>query len=389
MKIALIADFYGQHNNGTSVTAVRLVNNLRARGHDVTVVSPYECREEGYVQLEKMHVPVFGGYIEGKNGIVFAKVDEEILRDVLLNSDIVHVLMPFSAGSASARMAYELGVPLIISFHVQPENITSHMFLMNSKLINRFIYRIFWNKCYQYTRFIHCPSNFIAGELLNNGYHANLRVISNGVIPVFHKKEAVRPAVLQDKICILFIGRYADEKRHDLLIDAAAISKYADKIQLIFAGNGPRENKIKKRSQKLANLPILQLMTEEDLSLVINYCDLYVHPSDVDIEAISCIEAFSCGLVPVISDSRRSATKQFALTPENEFTAGDPNSLADRIDYWLDHPEEKEELSRQYIEFGKSYAIENCVDQMERMFYEVITDHAKENASEGIRATFP
>lgn len=384
MKIALIADFYGQHNNGTSVTAARLVNNLRAKGHEVNVVSPYECREEGYVQLQKMHVPVFGGYIEGKNGIVFAKVDEEILRDVLLKSEIVHVLMPFSAGSAAARIAYELGVPLIVSFHVQPENITSHMFLMNSRFINWFIYRIFWNKCYKYTRFIHCPSNFIAGELLNNGYIANMRVVSNGVIPVFHKKESRKPIAFQDRICILFIGRYADEKRHDLLIDAAAISKYADKIQLIFAGNGPRENKIKKRSKKLANPPILQLMTEEDLSVVINYCDLYVHPSDVDIEAISCIEAFSCGLVPVISDSRRSATKQFALVPENVFAAGNPNSLAQRIDFWLDHPGEKAELSRQYIEFGKTYAIENCVNQMERMFYEVIADHAKENAAEEI-----
>lgn len=384
MKISLIADFYGQHNNGTSVTAARLVSNLRARGHEVTVVSPYEFQEEGYVQLEKMHIPVFGGYIEGKNGIIFAKVKEEILLDVIQNSDIVHVLMPFSAGSAAARMANELGVPLIASFHVQPENITSHMFLMNSRWVNRFIYRVFWNKCYKYARFIHCPSNFIAGELLNNGYQSNLRVVSNGVIPVFHKKKAVKPAVFQDKICILFIGRYADEKRHDLLIDAAAISKYADRIQLIFAGNGPREDKINKRSQKLANPPFLQLLSEKDLSMVINYCDLYVHPSDVDIEAISCIEAFSCGLVPVISDSSRSATKQFALTPENIFTAGDPNSLAEKIDYWLDHPSEKEELSKQYVEFGKKYAIENCVDQMERMFYEVIADHAKENTAEEI-----
>jgi 1,2-diacylglycerol 3-alpha-glucosyltransferase len=384
MNIALIADFYGQHNNGTSVTAARLVKNLRAKGHEVTVISPYECREEGYVQLEKMHIPFFGEYIEGKNGIVFARVDEEILLKVIRDSDIVHVLMPFSAGSAAARLACESGVPLIISFHVQPENITSHMFLMNSKLVNRFIYRVFWNHCYKYTRFIHCPSNFIAGELIHNGYYANLRVVSNGVIPIFHKKESCKPPEFQDKICILFIGRFADEKRHDLLVDAAAISKYADKIQLIFAGNGPREDKIKKRSQKLSNEPLLKLMTEEELSLVINYCDLYVHPSDVDIEAISCIEAFSCGLVPVISDSRRSATKQFALTPENEFAAGDPNSLAEKIDYWLDHPAEKEELSHRYIEFGKNYEINTCVDQMEQIYYEVIADHAREKTSQEV-----
>lgn len=378
MKIVLIADFYGQHNNGTSVTSQRLVENLRARGHQVTVVSPYEHTGEGYVQLEKKHIPVFGNYIEEKNGVVFAKVDEEILQRVILEADIVHVLMPFSAGCKAASLAYELGVPLIASFHVQPENITSHMFMMNSVFVNRLIYRIFWNHCYQYTKFIHCPSNFIANELIDNEYIANLRVISNGVIPVFQKKESQRPETLRDKICILFVGRYADEKRHDLLIDAAARSRYADRIQLIFAGNGPRENKLRKRGMKLANPPIFGFYPEEELANVINYCDLYVHPSDVEIEAISCLEALSCGLVPVISDSERSATKQFALTENNLFSAGDPDSLAGKIDYWLEHPQEKEELSEKYIAFGRNYSSSSCVDQMISTFYEVIADYAKE-----------
>jgi Glycosyltransferase len=381
MKIVLIADFYGQHNNGTSVTSQRLVENLRARGHQVTVVSPYEYTGVGYVQLQKQHIPVFGKYIEEKNGVMFSKVDEEILRRVILQADIVHVLMPFSVGSRAAKLASEMGVPLIASFHVQPENITSHMFMMNSELVNGFIYRIFWNNCYQYTRFIHCPSNFIANELIRNEYIANLRVISNGVIPIFHKKESTKPEALRDKICILFVGRYADEKRHDLLIDAAAKSKYADRIQLIFAGNGPREKKLRKRAQKLPNAPVFSFFTEEELACVINYCDLYVHPSDVEIEAISCLEALSCGLVPVISDSGRSATKQFALTENNLFCAGDSDSLAGKIDYWLTHPREKEELSEKYIEFGKSFSSSCCVDQMISTFYEVIADYAKESVA--------
>jgi 1,2-diacylglycerol 3-alpha-glucosyltransferase len=165
------------------------------------------------------------------------------------------------------------------------------------------------------------------------------------------------------------------------LIDAAAASKYADRIQLIFAGNGPREAKLRKRGQKLANPPIFGFFTEDELAGVINYCDLYVHPSDVEIEAISCLEALSCGLVPVISDSSRSATKQFALTENNLFSAGDPLSLALKIDYWLEHPQEKEELSAKYIEFGKSFSSSTCVDQMISTFYEVIADYAKEQVA--------
>ena len=116
----------------------------------------------------------------------------------------------------------------------------------------------------------------------------------------------------------------------------------------------------------------MSLFSKEDLCRVINYCDVYVHPSDVEIEAISCIEAFTCGLVPVISDSKKTATKQFALTERNLFRHGNPKDLASKIDWLIDHPEEKAKLSEQYLEYAKQYSIESCMDKMEQMFFDAI-----------------
>ena len=70
--------------------------------------------------------------------------------------------------------------------------------------------------------------------------------------------------------------------------------------------------------------------------------DLYVHTSDAEIEAMSCMEAFACGLVPVIADSPRSATPQFALDERSLFPAGDTDALAERIDWWIEHPAERQ-----------------------------------------------
>ena len=39
MKITIIADVLGEENNGTSITATRLIANLKKRGHEVYVVS--------------------------------------------------------------------------------------------------------------------------------------------------------------------------------------------------------------------------------------------------------------------------------------------------------------------------------------------------------------
>ena len=98
-------------------------------------------------------------------------------------------------------------------------------------------------------------------------------------------------------------------------------------------------------------------------------------------EAISCIEAFATGLVPVISDSRLSATKQFALDHRSLFRAGDPKDLARAIDYWLDNPEEKRRMEKIYSESAKKYSIDNSIDQFEAMLKEAIADFEKSRRS--------
>ena len=104
---------------------------------------------------------------------------------------------------------------------------------------------------------------------------------------------------------------------------------------------------------------------------VINCADLYVHPAEVEIEAISCLEAISCGLVPVISDSPRSATRFFALDEKNLFACSDPDSLAQKIDYWLDHPEEKAARRAAYLGYTKQFDHDHCMDLMEQMILQV------------------
>ena len=103
-------------------------------------------------------------------------------------------------------------------------------------------------------------------------------------------------------------------------------------------------------------------------------CDLYVHAADVEIEAISCIEAFSCGLVPVIANSQLSATKQFALCNNSLFVPGNAQDLADKIDFWIEHPEIKKEYSEKYIESSHQYRLDYCVDRMVDMFHEAIEE---------------
>ena len=197
-------------------------------------------------------------------------------------------------------------------------------------------------------------------------------MISNGISPEFTYKRSEKPAELRDRFVILCSGRMSAEKRQDVVIKAAGLSKYAETITLRLAGQGPMENRYRRLAEKLGVDCDIRLYDQAGLIGLISYCDLCVHASDAEIEAMSCMEAFAGGLVPVISNSARSATPQFALDGRSRFRCGDPESLAKHIDYWIEHPGERIRMGRRYAESAGRYALSKSLDAFERMLADAL-----------------
>ena len=216
---------------------------------------------------------------------------------------------------------------------------------------------------------------YIAQVTKNHGYTAKLHVISNGVGEEFKYARTEKPEELKDKIVITMVGRYAPEKRQDVLIDAIKKSKYESKIQLILAGKGLCYEQYKSQGETLTNKPILQFYPKDELVKLLSYTDLYVHSADAEIEAISCLEAIACGNVPIISNSTESATVQFAMNEDSLFEHRNSDDLAKKIDYFLDNPKLLEERRKEYAEFANKFRIENSVKLMEEMFKEEIEEY--------------
>ena len=179
---------------------------------------------------------------------------------------------------------------------------------------------------------------------------------------------------MRGKFNVLMVGRYAGEKRQDVLIDACALCRHKEDIQVILAGKGPLEGKYRRLAEKLPNPIVMDFYEPSRLLEILHMADLYVHTSDAEIEAMSCMEAFACGLVPVIADSPRSATPQFALDGRSLFPAGDAGALAEKIDWWFEHPEEREEMGKRYGEHAKQYALDRSIQQTEEMFRTAIRE---------------
>jgi len=354
---------------------------FRKHGNEVRVVSTGKQGDTPYL-MDKQYMYVFEHLID-EQGMTFAKPDEEKITRAVAWADVIHFITPFVLSKKAMMIAREMGKPYTAAFHVQPENITSSVHLGNADVINNLLYTAMRDYFYQYTPHIHCPSRFIANELEKHGYKSQLHVISNGIDPDFKYEKKEKPPELKDKFVILTTGRYSVEKRQDVLINAAKRSKYADSIKLILAGQGPRDAYLRGLAESLPVAPTFRFFTKGELLDVIAQSDLYAHCADAEIEAMSCMEAFAGGLVPVIADSPKSATPQFALCPESLFAAGDPDALAERIDYWIEHPTERAEAEKKYAQSAKKYGLEECASLCEEMFRTAIEEaEAQKNGNE-------
>ena len=373
MKILIVIDQYDGANNGTTISARRFVANLKKRGHEVRVISTGK-EEEGKYSVDKIKLVPIVNKIVTSQGMEFAKADEEKLREAIKWAEVVHFYMPFWLSIKGMKIAKEMNKPMTSAFHVQPENITYSIGLGKKEKVNDTIYTLFKKVFFDEFNHIHCPSQFIADELKKHGYKAKLHVISNGIEPDWVYKKSEKPEELKDKIVLTMVGRLSGEKRQDVLIEAVKQTKYADKIQLIFAGKGPKQKSYEKLGETLKNKPIFKFCKKEQLQEILAYTDLYIHTSDAEIEAISCIEAIATGLVPIIAKSDKSATSQFALDERSTFEAGNSKQLAKKIEYWLDNKKEREKMEKEYAKNAQKYSIEKSMEQIEEMFREEINE---------------
>lgn len=381
MKLVFVLECANSITNGTGATCHRFAKELEKLGHEVTMLcekpadpSTFPFR---YFGLEHYKFPVFESLIL-KDGFNFVKCDPKVVYEAIKGADLVHLFIPFKLCSVARLIAEVLDVPVTAAFHLQPQNITSAIHMGKFHFANWALYLSFKNYLFDHVRHIHCPSEMIKNQLISHHYNNNVfHVISNGYIPYFHKVNVEKPAELKDKIIVTMSGRLAGEKRQDIIIKAVSQSKYNDKIQIVFCGKGPKEKHYKRLAEKkgLANPLIIKFCDQEQLREILSNSDIYIHASDFEIEGISAIEAFACGAVPLISDSKLSATNSFSLSPKCIFKHGSWRSLKKGLEYFIEHEEERKSLSLPYQEMAKNLTLDKMVNKMVEMFEAAIKDH--------------
>lgn len=372
MNITVVCDVLGNETNGTTIAAMNLIRHLQ-KNHNVKILCADESRkgQPNFYVVPNLNLGIFNKIVE-KNNVTLAKPDNDIILESIKDADHIHIMLPFALGRRTLQLAMERNISVTAGFHAQAENLSAHVRLHKFGLVNKAIYANFYSKFYKNIDGVHYPSQFIRDCFENCvKKHTNGYVISNGVNNNFKKEFVEKPDEFKDKIVILMTGRYSVEKNQTVLMKAVKYSKYKDKIQLILAGQGPSYNKYVKLSKTLPITPILKCYSRDEMAKVLNYCDIYAHTAQIELEGIACIEAICAGKLVLVSDSKKSATKNYAVDEKCIFKNNNPKDLARVIDYWIEHPEEKLLVEQKYLESAHLYDQEECMNRMEDMIKEV------------------
>ncbi len=369
MKIAMVVDTFNRANGGC-VATMRLVEGLKKRGHEFTIVATKSLEVERFYQVKGFFLPGTREAQE-KMDFMFGRPQKRVLRKAFADVDLVQIQFPFYLGYGAAKMAKKMNKKVMGAFHVQPENIISAMGKEN-RYLEWLLHKVFNFALFNRVPLVQCPSQFAADMLFDHGCDAALRVVSNGIPEQYAAGRYDRPDFYgdSDKLVLMNVGRHAPEKRQSLLIEGVKRSKYADKITLMLCGTGEMSDELVKLGSELPNPPLTRYVSHEEKLQYLSTADMYVHGSIVELESLSCLEAIGCGLPCLIGDSKYSAAPQFALDDRFLFHRDDAGDLAKKIDYWYENRDELRALRGKVLEMAEKYRFERCLDLMEDIYAE-------------------
>ena len=384
MKVLFVCNNAYNLGNGLSVSIHNTIRKLREHGVDARLMAirnPDPHGPQPDFPLGHFKFPIFEPIIY-TNGFAYAKIDRKMIAEALAWADIVHIQEAMPLENVVVRMARKMGKCLTATFHLYPQNVLASLGFPKRNFVNPFLRDNWKGLVFDKCSDIQCPTAVVRDYLEKKHFKARLHVISYGIdVPA----EPVKAATLlpEGTVDLLCIGRMASEKSQDTLLDAIRYSRHAGQIHLIFAGNGPKAGYYRKMAQRLYAKGILKIpatfgfYTHDELHELARKSYLYIHCAWVEVEGLSCLEALREGTVPVIAQGDMIGTSVFALCPESLYPVYDSRALAARIDWWIEHPEERNRMAQEYADSVCRYDNEKTILSLIAMFRQALDAKAQ------------
>lgn len=394
MRIGIFTETYTPYISGLVTSEVMLKKALEKKGHEVYVVTAnlksfkYDYDEEEKV-LRIPGIPT-GIYDSRLTSIYPIQAVNKIKS---WNLDVIHSQTEFAIGTFARLLAKQYNIPLVHTYHTMYEDyihyITKGYFDKSSKKLVEYFtkfycettatelivpttktYKLFKEK-YEFEKNIHIIPTGIEVERF---YEENIDQKEVEIL-----KRSLR--ITKKDFVILFIGRLAEEKNVEFLIEAQAkLNKKYPNMKLLIVGDGPDKTKYETLAEKKGikeNVIFTGKVAWEEIPYYYHCSNVFATASKTETQGLTIIEAMASGIVPVCM--RDEAFISMVTENLNGLFFETEKEYQEQIIKLYTRQEKHKRLNKQARIQAEHYSSDNYAERVLEVYQRAIKEKQSEN----------
>lgn len=380
LTILIACDTYPPHLNGAAQFGYRLARGLNRRGHDVHVLAPNDVDGGSHSDLDggwpvhrlRSHgVPTHEYWriclpweIKKEIGLLFDRVQP----------DVVHIQCHYMVGEYTLYEAEKRGIRVIATNHFMPENLDP--FLPFPRWFKNIVARNSWRdmgRVMGRAAVITTPTPLAAKAMHEHASLQQVMPLSNGIDASVYELQAGENVQPHAHPTVLFVGRLAEEKHVDVLIDAVAKTPEELKVHAEIVGGGEVKAALESQVKRLGlqdRITFRGLISDEELRLAYLRADIFVMPGTAELQSLVTLEAMSASTPVVLADAMALPHLVDAGRNGYLFTPGNSDELSGRLTSILSlDPADRERMGAQSRAMVDRHSLEATLATFEDLYY--------------------
>src|SRR5882757_4115681 len=376
MKIGLVCPYNITRGGGVQEIVGDLRAGLRARGHEVRIITPKPQGSKGYYHEDVIFIGNGGDFRSPLHTTAqfSASVDPDEI-DAILNKerfDILHFHEPWVPVLSRQILARSRAVN-IATFHAKlPETMMSRTV---AKVVTPYT-----KSALKYLHALTAVSD-AAAEYVGSLTDEPITIIPNGIDLKRYKPTATsKSRKPQQRKTILFIGRLERRKGLRYLLKAyELLVKEQDDVQLIVAGDGPDRQKMEElaSTMMLPNVSFLGFVSDEVKMELLQSADLFCSPAVYgESFGLVLLEAMACGLVLIAGDNSGYSSVMQDMGVISLVNPHETDEFARRLHLLLNEEAIRTDWQKWAKTYVKQFSYDSIIDRYEDLYEYSLHHHS-------------
>lgn len=376
MKILITTDWYSPAVNGVVTSVLNLRRELELRGHEVRVLTLsqdlHSSVQDGVTRIGS----VAAGLVYPGVRLRTALAGRWVRELVEWGPDVVHSQCEFSTFFLARRIAEELNVPLIHTYHTVYEDYT-HYFSPSVRLGRRAVAALSrWVAAR--TDCMIAPTGKVRTLLQGYGVRTPVFVVPSGIdlrrfqrppVPGCRASLLAALDIPRENLVLVSVGRLAAEKNLDeLLRFRAAMGDQA--VTLLLVGDGPYRAQLEREAADLGlrapQVVFAGMVPPQQVAEWYQLGDLFVSASSSETQGLTYVEALAAG-VPALCRAD-PCLSGVIRDGENGWQFRDFSDFMSKLEAFRAHPELRRAFSEQAAASARDYSAEEFARRVEAIY---------------------